>query len=181
MIENMKDIPGYQGLYAVTPQGKVWSYYSQKFLKETSNENGYLKVTLFKERLPKKCIYIHKLVAITYIPKPFSDEELTVDHIDRNHLNNNVSNLRWVNRSIQNQNKDWTEKRQEAANKGGRAKSKAVEQRDKDNHDILINTFPSSLQAAIQLFNDKNKNSLINRCANGNRPSAYGYWWKFVE
>ena len=181
MIENMKDIPGYQGLYAITPQGKVWSYYSKKFLKETPNQYGYLKVTLFKKGFPKKCVYIHKLVAITYIPKPISDQELTVDHIDRDHLNNNVSNLRWVTRSVQNQNKDWSEKMQDAANKGGKVRSKAVEQRDKNDHSILINTFSSSLQAAIQLFNDKNKNSLINRCANGNKKSAYGYWWKIVD
>ena len=177
----MKDIPGYQGLYAITPQGKVWSYCSQKFLKETPNEYGYLKVTLFKKGCPKKCFYIHKLVAITYILKPLSDQELTVDHIDKNHLNNNVSNLRWVTRSIQNQNKDWSEERQKAVDKGGKVRSKAIQQRDKNNHDILINTFPSSLQAAIQLFNDKNKNSLINRCASGKKPSAYGYWWKFVD
>ena len=50
-----------------------------------------------------------------------------------------------------------------------------------NNHNILINTFPSSMQAAIQLFGDKSKNSLINRCANGKKTSAYGYWWCFAE
>ena len=28
----MKDIKGYEGLYAVTEDGKVWSYKSKKFL-----------------------------------------------------------------------------------------------------------------------------------------------------
>ena len=136
---------------------------------------------MFKPGCPKKCVYVHKLVAITYIPKPESKLELTVDHIDKNHLNNNVSNLRWATRSLQNQNRNWTPKMQEAVEKGGKAKARAVEQRDKNNHNILINTFPSSMQAAIQLFGDKSKNSLINRCANGKKTSAYGYWWCFAE
>lgn len=29
----MKDIKGYEGLYAVTPEGEVYSYKSKKFLK----------------------------------------------------------------------------------------------------------------------------------------------------
>lgn len=180
-MKNLKDIPGYQGLYAISKDGDVWSYYRNKFLTKTPSEQGYLKVTLYKQNTPKKCIYVHKLVALTYLNKPQSDQELTVDHIDRNKLNNNVSNLRWVTRSIQNQNKNWSIKMQETVEKASKIRSRAIEQRDKDNHNILINTFPSSTKAALELFNDKSKNSLINRCANGNKKSAYGYWWKFVE
>ncbi len=177
----MKDIPNYQKLYAITENGQVWSYRKNGFLIPTLNEQGYYKVTLFDKNSQKKCFYVHKLVALTYIPMPSSEEELTVDHIDRNKINNMVSNLRWVTRSVQNQNKNWSEAMQAAVEKGGKTKSRAVEQRDKNDHSILINTFPSSLQAAIQLFNDQTKNSLINRCAHGKKNSAYGYWWKFVD
>lgn len=38
--------------------------------------------------------YIHQLVAEAFIPNPDNLNE--VDHIDRNGLNNNVNNLRWV-------------------------------------------------------------------------------------
>ena len=177
----MKDIPNYQKLYAVTEEGLVWSYRKNDFLIPTLNEQGYYKVTLFDNNGRKKCIYIHKLVALTYIPIPQSEEELTVDHIDRNKRNNTVSNLRWVTRSVQNQNKNWTEKMQSSVEKAAKAHSHPVEQRDVNNHDILINSFNSCTEAAIKLFNDRSKNSLINRCAQGRRKSAYGYWWKFVE
>lgn len=59
--------------------------------------------------------------------------------------------------------------------------SRAVEMRDKNNHNILYKTYSSSYQAAIQEFRDERKNSLINRCAHGKCKSAYGYWWCFVE
>ena len=36
----MIDIKGYEGLYAITSCGKVWSYRSKKFL-EQSNVGGY--------------------------------------------------------------------------------------------------------------------------------------------
>ena len=40
---------------------------------------------------------IHRLVALLHVPNP--DNHTEVDHIDRDILNNNVANLRWVSRS----------------------------------------------------------------------------------
>lgn len=173
----MKDIPGYEGLYAATQEGHIWSYYSNKFLTETINETGYLKVTLFKN-LNKKCFYVHKLIALTFVPN-FDNKE-TVDHIDKNKLNNHYTNLRWATRSEQNINKDRSEKMQKTAEKGAEKVSRSVEMWSLD-HSTLIKTFKSCREAAIQQFQDAQKNSLINRCANGKKLSAYGYWWRFCD
>ena len=54
----------------MTEEGQVWSYRKNDFLIPTLNEQGYYKVTLFDNDGGKKCIYIHKLVALTYIPIP---------------------------------------------------------------------------------------------------------------
>lgn len=89
----MKDIKGYEGLYAVTSCGKVWSYRSKKFLKPYDNGFGYLYVNLNKNG-KKKQFKIHRLVAQAYLDNPEGKEE--VDHIDRNRYRNCVNNLRYV-------------------------------------------------------------------------------------
>jgi hypothetical protein len=45
----MRDIQGYEGIYAVTSCGKVWSYKTKRFLRPADNGNGYLQVVLRKD------------------------------------------------------------------------------------------------------------------------------------
>lgn len=81
MVTDMRDIPGFEGLYAVTSCGKVWSYKSKKFIKPYRIGNGYLAV-----KLAGKNYRVHRLVAMTYIPNP---ENLPfVNHKDENKHNN---------------------------------------------------------------------------------------------
>lgn len=188
----MKDIPGYEGYYAITEDGQIWSYYKRNFLALILDTKGYYVVNLLKEGERKRW-RVHRLVALTYIPNP--DNYPIVDHIDRNRKNNSVNNLRWTTIVINNNNKDKEairqsayknlilnqEVRQRALQRASEVNSRAVEMRDKDNHNILYKTYPSSFQAAIQEFGDKQKNTRINRCAHGKCKSAYGYWWCFVE
>lgn len=58
----MVDIKGYEGIYAITSCGKVWSYRNQKFLKLNKNKkNGYMSIILSVNK-NKKRFYIHRLV-----------------------------------------------------------------------------------------------------------------------
>lgn len=173
----LKDIPGYEGIYAASDDGHIWSYKTNKFLSEHISTSGYLSVHIITDT--DKIITVHRLVAMAFIEN--KENKPTVDHIDRNILNNKPSNLRWATISEQNKNREWSEKRAESAKKGGLAISKRIECRDKNNHSILIQTFSSAYQAAIQMFNDPQKNSLIHRCAKGQKNSAYGYWWCYIE
>lgn len=91
----MRDIEGYEGLYAVTSCGKVWSYKSKKFLKPFPNNWGYLQVKLCKDG-KKKNYYIHRLVGQAFIPNP--DNLETIDHINWKITENNVNNLQWLSR-----------------------------------------------------------------------------------
>lgn len=87
----MKDIPGYEGIYAVTSCGKVWSYRRGKFLIPGIDHQGYEQVTLCAGT-PWR-ITIHRLVAMTYIPNP--NNLPVVNHKDENPRNNCVNNLEW--------------------------------------------------------------------------------------
>lgn len=87
-----KDIPSYERLYAVTEDGKVYSFRKRKFLKLAKNNRGYLFVNLSQNGKIRNH-YIHRIVAQTLIPNPNNYPQ--VNHKDENPRNNHVSNLEW--------------------------------------------------------------------------------------
>ena len=92
-VRIMIDIPGYEGLYAITDDGKVWGYRHQGFMAQRKNRGGYLYIGLRKKG--KRVWYeIHRLVATAYIPNPGNLPQ--VNHKDEDKTNNCVSNLEWV-------------------------------------------------------------------------------------
>lgn len=73
----------------VNHAGEVWSRKVGKMLKPHDNGRGY-KQLLFRGSDGRKKHYIHRLVAETFIGVI---GELTVNHIDGDTSNNNISNL----------------------------------------------------------------------------------------
>lgn len=104
--EIWKDIDGYDGIYQISTFGRVKSFQQDKVngkIKELCvNYKGYLYVGLSKKK-NYKCFLISRLVALAFIPNP--SNKPIVDHIDKNKLNNHVSNLRWVTISENNRNR----------------------------------------------------------------------------
>ncbi|EPR9732925.1 HNH endonuclease [Enterobacter bugandensis] len=99
--EVRKYISGYEGLYSVTTDGRVYSHprmrisghkINGKYLARTPSEKGYLRVNLFKDG-SYKTFKIHRLVAETFIPNPNGKPE--VNHLDGDKSNNRVENLEW--------------------------------------------------------------------------------------
>lgn len=87
----MEYIKGYEGLYSITRDGKVYSHINNKFLKQ-SHKHRYPTVNLYKNKV-YKTFRIHRLVAETYIPNPNNYPQ--VNHKDENKSNNSVENLEW--------------------------------------------------------------------------------------
>ena len=56
----MKDIPGYEGRYAITSCGKVWSYNKNSFLTDKLQPSGYHNIMLYKNGKSKQ-FKIHRL------------------------------------------------------------------------------------------------------------------------
>ena len=88
----LKDVRGYEGLYAVTSCGRVWSYRQRQFLTPTTSDAGYLFVMLCKDG-KKENFRVHRLVADAYIPNP--NGLPFVKHRDECLNHNWVSNLEW--------------------------------------------------------------------------------------
>ncbi len=107
LIEEWRDIEGFDGFYQVSNTGKVRSRgngrggrrVDQWYLRSLSaNHDGYLKIRLHKgeKDVTRR---VHTLVAETFIPNP--DNYDTVNHKDGDKTNNNVNNLEWADRSKQ--------------------------------------------------------------------------------
>lgn len=89
----MKYISGYEGLYSVTSDGKIFSHLRGKYLTPKKDKDGYLFVALSKKGTVSY-FRIHRIVAKEFITNPNNYD--TVDHIDFNKENNSVENLRWL-------------------------------------------------------------------------------------
>lgn len=96
MDEIWKDISGYEGLYQVSNLGNIKSFnyggHGKIKLLKLENFKGYKRVVLSKNGKTKR-YFVHRLVAMTFIPNP--DDLPIVNHKDENKTNNNVNNLEW--------------------------------------------------------------------------------------
>lgn len=162
----MKDIEGYEGLYAITPSGQVWSYRRKKFLSPGNNGCGYWFVCLRKDGKSKHN-KVHRLVAEAYIPKPdywTPGMKLDVGHKDNNPSNNDVSNLYWCTRS---ENLD-TDHFREAVKTKIFSKVRCVETGE---------VFKSMIQAGEAI---SRHHYGINLCLLGKQNTCGGYHWERV-
>ncbi len=104
--EIFKPIKGYEGLYEISNLGRVKSLSKpigkrmkpENFLK-ISIVNGYAMVCLCKNSKIFNAS-VHRLIAEAFIPNP--SQKKTVNHIDGNRLNNDISNLEWLTQSENN-------------------------------------------------------------------------------
>lgn len=92
----MTDIPGLEGRYAVTEDGKVFSHCANAFRKTPIGKRGYPVVSIRDENGKPRLMTVHRLVAKTFIPNPNNLPE--INHIDGDKTNNHVGNLEWVTR-----------------------------------------------------------------------------------
>tara|TARA_R110000737_G_C14285102_1_gene433023 strand:+ start:88 stop:555 length:468 start_codon:yes stop_codon:yes gene_type:complete len=66
--------------------------------------SGYKQTTLYKNNIRKKFL-LHRLLALHFIENTRPLIAITVDHIDRDRLNNSLENLRWATREEQTANR----------------------------------------------------------------------------
>lgn len=86
-----RPIKGYEDLYLISNYGEVKTIKNLK-TRKPSFTKGYFIVILCKNS-KTRCIKIHRLVAMTWIPNPKNLPQ--VNHIDCDKLNNYYLNLEW--------------------------------------------------------------------------------------
>lgn len=158
----MKDIKGYEGLYAITSCGKVWSYLKNTFLKPYHHNSGYLSVNLYKNTNRKTCL-VHRLVAEAFLPNPANLPQ--INHKDENKFNNCLNNLEFCSATY-NINYGMHNKRI------AEAFGKAV-------YCVELDCTYKSLAEASRLLNISEGN--ISSAVRGNRKTAGGYHWRWTK
>ena len=111
--EKWLDVVGYEGLYAVSDKGRVYSQSRTEFVTSVrtgghyryrnacllvpkNSKLGYPQVGLYKDGVCKRKT-VHRLVAEAFIPNPEGLKE--VNHKDGDKANSLLCNLEWCTRS----------------------------------------------------------------------------------
>lgn len=159
-----KDIPWYEGLYAVSDCNEwVRNLYlpSKRILKNKLNSKWYVQLWLSKSK-QKKNHLLSRLVAITFISNP--NNYPIVMHLDNNPLNNHIDNLIWG-----------TQKHNlEQASRENRFPHREVIQYDLNNN--CIEKYSSISIASRQTW-------IINiwKCCQWIRKKAWWFKWKYCN
>lgn len=179
-----KEIKGYEGYYEVSEAGEVRSLdrvvydtkgchkgkahpVKSRMMKQSisighGRKDGYYVVNLHKDGI-SYVIPVHLLVARTFIPNTLNLP--TVNHIDGNKLNNDVSNLEWVSYSDNNIH----------ALKNGLRNPRGTPIAQLTTDGKLVGVYNSSYEATRLTGLSFNN---ISHCLNGRANTAYGFVWK---
>lgn len=75
--------------------GEIYNLRTMKLVKGWVNESGYRRVEL-RNGKKRSLQYIHRLVALAFVPNDQPFEKGEVNHLDRDRYNCDAVNLEWV-------------------------------------------------------------------------------------
>jgi len=95
--EIWKEVPGSNSRYFVSNYGRLKSFKYKKngAILKCGEVNGFKLVYIDYNEKKRQRIYLHKLLAEIWLPKP-SEKHTFVTHLDGNLKNNHISNLAWM-------------------------------------------------------------------------------------
>ncbi len=159
--EQWKDIPGFTG-YEASTLGRVRNKGNGYVKKPNICNGGYARIVILG-----KSNYIHRLIALTFIPNP--ENKRTVNHINKIRDDNRLINLEWATHKEQNKGR--------IGKRGGRT-TPIVQY---DLQDNFIQEFESIYFASKYLNVNKNFESTSNKISKvikNKTYEAYGFLWK---
>lgn len=165
MKEIWKPITEFEGFYEVSNTGKVRNIKRNKELVSCKNNHGYLQVLLCKNG-KRKCVRVHKLVALAFIDNPHNYD--CINHKDENKTNNYVDNLEWCTVKYN--------------NTYGTMQQRSAEKRRKPVAKMLNGNIVAIYNSAVEANRITGINcSKIRMCCRGERKTAGGFCWKNIK
>ncbi len=148
--------------FLIHRDGRIYNTKRKIFMKPRL-EKGYYNLIL-----NDKNYYIHRLIAIQFIPNP--EKKTCVNHKDGNKENYHVDNLEWVTSS---------ENNQHAYNNNLISNCQSVHIYNLNGK--YIKTFKSIADACRELNLNDNCNSTITKCCQGQTKYSYNYIWRYAS
>lgn len=158
--------------YEIFDDGRIWSYYTNKFLKPKTEKNGYQSVGLYDNEGKIKRYLLHRVVweAVTGEQIP---NNLQINHRNEIKTSNIITNLELVTPK-ENVNYGSRNARAAKSNTNNPKRSKMV---GAFKNDELVMVFQSTREAQRNGF----KQSGVSDCCNGKRKTHKGYTWKYLN
>lgn len=156
--------------YEIFEDGRIWSYKRKRFLKPSTDKNGYKLVGLIDNDGKRKHYLVHRVIweSVTGEPIP---KNLEINHIDERKYNNDISNLELLSHK-------------ENVNYGSRnardakTKSKLV---GAFKDEKLVMTFQSTREAHRNGFNKDAVSACCRNCYNREGNNVYkGFVWRYI-
>ena len=161
--------------YEIYEDGRIYSYFTNKFLKPVTMPNGYQNVVLVDNEGKNKMYLLHRIVYESFTGEPIP-EGMQVNHIDECKTNNKKSNL---NLLTPKQNINWGS----GIERSSKSRKKTLTNNPKISKAVgafknneLIMTFPSTMECGRQGFNSGN----VAACCRGKLQHYKGYTWKYI-
>lgn len=93
----VRDIAGFEGLYGIAADGRIWSYRKRCWRRPSTNNCGYAIVGL-KLKGVERGLLVHRLVALAWVTNDEPESKREVNHLDGVKLHNSAENLEWSTR-----------------------------------------------------------------------------------
>ena len=183
--EEWRDVVGWEDFYMVSSLGRIVSlgrfvkFYAYTkmidpcLMQQHRGRNGYFSVTL-KKNGEKKCISVHRLVAISFIPNP--NDYPCIDHINDNKTDNRACNLQWCTHKFNNSKEH--HRHAESLSQRGKILSSIRKQIVQlSTNGGFIQIFPSMTDADLNGF----QHSAIHRVIHNKLRTHKGFKWMYLS